>query len=103
VLWQRGILTGQMLEKARAGDYVIMIDFEGNRHTIGLYRRVELAALVKQDCGDERLIAMTKGQPSHAKGESVAAWFFASEWVDGKPVAEIHGPLRAWRDAKGNA
>jgi hypothetical protein len=102
-LWQKGVINGQLLEKARAGDYIVVIDFEADRYTIGLHDRAPFASLVKPDCEDERLLAMTRGQPPRAEGETVAVWFFASEWVDGRPVAEIHGPLRAWRDAKDNA
>ena len=35
-LVEQGVLTGDLLEQARAGDYVVMIDFEAERYTVAV-------------------------------------------------------------------
>ncbi len=102
-LWERGALTGPMIEQARAADHVLAIEFEGERFTIKALPREAMARDVPPDCRDEALLALARGQPSNTMGETAAVWFIASEWVGQEPVVEIHGPLRAWRDAHGSA
>ena len=102
-LWTQGILTGPLIQRAREDDHVITIDFEGSRFTLALYPRVEIARMVPAHSADEVFRAMASGQPPIKMGETVAAWFIATELVAGEPVAEVHGPLRAWRDAHGTA
>jgi len=102
-LWESGILTGEIIERARLDDCVLTIDFEGGRFKLCLVPRVRLARIIPADSDDEVLVAMTKGQPPIAKGETVAAWFVVAQWEGAEPIVEVHGPLRAWRTAQGTA
>ena len=102
-LFVRGILTGEILQMAREGDHVVSIDFEGERFTLALYKRHEFLQLYPKDSQDPDLVAMRQGQPPLAKGETVATWLVATEWAGDKALVAVHGPLRAWRDAKGTA
>ena len=102
-LWERGVLTGPMIEQARAADHVLAIDFEDERFVIKVCPRETVARDVPPDCRDEALLALTRGQPEIKMGETVAAWFIAAEWVGEQLVVEVHGRVRAWRDAYGSA
>src|SRR5208337_3528655 len=97
-LWLQGAITGELLERARTTDRVVTVDIEWGRATVGMCPRVEIARVVPADCQDEVLVAMTRGQPPLVRGETAAAWGVIAEWAGGECVAELHAPLRAWRD-----
>lgn len=102
-LWEPGIITGDLLERARGGDLVIVIDFVGERVDVSLLSRAAITEAVRPDCTDAVLLDMARGQPALSRGEDMAAWWFAADWKDGQPVLEIHFAWRAWRDARGTA
>jgi hypothetical protein len=102
-LWQRGVITGELLTRAREGDFVIVIDFVESRFDVSLLPRASLVEAVPADCTDAVLLEMTNGQPARVRGEDIAAWCFSAEWESEKPVLEIHFAWRAWRDAHGAA
>jgi hypothetical protein len=102
-LWTKGLLTGPMIEQARASDNVLSIDVEDGRFTVATLPRAVFALDVPPDCPDKVFLAMAAGQPPLRMGETVAAWFIATEWEGGEPVAVVRGPISAWRDAHGTA
>ncbi len=102
-LWDPGIITGDLLERARDADFVIVIDFVGERVDVSLLPRAAITQAVRADCTDAVLLEMAQGQPARVRGEDIAAWCFAAEWDGDKPVLEIHFAWRAWRDARGTA
>jgi hypothetical protein len=103
-LWRSGIITSELLNKARDDDLVFMIDFEGSKYTVALYRRAEMVEwLAPIDPEDRIVVAMTQGQPARDAGQIAAFWFVAFEWEDGRPVVGAHGALRRWRRPQGSA
>lgn len=102
-LWDRGVITGDILARARDGDFVIVIDFVEGRFDVSLLPRASITEAIRADCTDAVLLEMAMGQPARVRGEDTAAWCFAAEWDGEKPVLEIHFAWRAWRDARGSA
>ncbi len=102
-LWDRGIITGDLLERARDGDLVIVIDFVDERVDVSLLPRAAITEAVRADCTAAVLRDRARGQPARVRGEDTAAWCFAADWENGQPVLEIHFAWRAWRDAHGTA
>lgn len=102
-LWRRGLITGEILGRARLSDCIVVVDFIGDRFDVSLLPRASVADAVAADCQDKVLVAMTKGQPDRCRGEDVAAWCFVAEWENGEPIREVHFSWSAWRDPKGSA
>jgi hypothetical protein len=72
-------LTGELMERARRADQVVVVDFFRDRYEVSLEPRVLIATCIPPDVDDDVLREMAKGQPILEPGEGTAAWCFACD------------------------
>jgi hypothetical protein len=74
-----GHLTGELMERARRGDQVVVVDFLRDRYEVSLEPRVLIATCIPPDVDDDMLRQIAEGQPVLEPGEGTAAWCFACD------------------------
>src|SRR5260370_11199181 len=78
-LARAGHLTGLVIENARRGDLVLLVDFYAQRFDVFVVPRWMIVECIPPDNDDRMLEEMAQGQPLLEPAEATAAWCFVTD------------------------